>query len=105
MTKYLESTVPGDVNTWRRANEIRLLNTDPPEARVFEVEKKVYPDGLVVETPTAQFDIVMTDPMQTIPLVDPVTYEPTGETFTAGEFAVMATSLYFWKARERDGAV
>lgn len=102
-TLYKETIVPGEVVSWHRADRIVLLNTDPPEARIHEVERKTYPDGRVIDVPTAQFDIEMTDPDESIPLVDPVTFEPTGQTFTAGQFAVMATSLYFWKARQRDG--
>ena len=103
MTKYLETTTPGEVNSWRRAVEIRLINQDPPLALIYEVERTVYPDGFQRDISTAQFDIVMTDPGLQIPMVDPETYEPTGATFAANEFFAMAASLYFWKARQRDG--
>jgi hypothetical protein len=102
-TKYLETTIPGEVNSWRRVDEIRLKNIEPPMALVYEVERTVYPDGFQRDIPTAQFDIEMTDPTQEIPLVDPVTFEPTGQTFQAGAFFAMAASLYFWRARQRDG--
>ena len=104
-TLYKQSTIPGEVTSWRRACEIRLINIEPPEARTYEVERTVYPDGYTRDEPTAQFDFTLTpeNMAQEIPLVDPETYEPTGQTFTAGQFALMATSLYFWQARQRDG--
>lgn len=104
-TKYLRNVITGDVDSWRRASEILLINSEPPEARTFEVERTVYPDGFIRDIFTAQFDFTLTPEKSAtvIPLVDPETYAPTAQTFTAGQFALMATSFYFWQARLRDG--
>ena len=105
MTKYLETVVPGEVTSWRRASEIRLINSEPPESKTIEVERTVYPDGFTRDVVTAQFDFTLTpaNSVVEIPIVDPETYEPTEQTFTTGQFALMATSFYFWQARNRDG--
>lgn len=107
MPKYLETTIPGEVNTWRRASEIRLINSEPPESKTIEVERTVYPDRFTRDVVTAQFDFTLTPEKAAIeiPIVDPETYEPTEQTFTTGQFALMATSFYFWQARNRDGSV
>lgn len=99
MSKYLESTVPGEVHSWRRANRLELVNSDSPEVRAHIVDRTVYPTGEIIDRNATQMDFVMTDPTVEIPVIDPETYEPTDQTFTAGEFQLMATSMALWMMR------
>lgn len=102
MSLYKESTVPGEVHSYRRANRVELLNTDPPEARVFAVDRVTYPTGETVERNPVQLDYQLTDPAVEIPLIDPDTYEPTAQTFTAGQFWLMAASVALWLMRKNE---
>lgn len=99
MSKYLESTVPGEVHSWRRANRLELINSEPPEVRAYVVDRTVYPTGEMTDRNEVQMDFVMTDPTIEIPVIDPETYEPTEQTFTAGEFSLMAASVALWMMR------
>lgn len=99
MALYKESTTPGAVHSYRRANRIELINSDVPEARVYAVDRVTYPDGVVLERNPQQIDYALTNPAQIIPIIDPETYEPTAQTFTAGEFYVLAASVALWLMR------
>ena len=99
MSKYLESTVPGEVHSWRRANKLELINSEPPEVRAYVVDRTVYPTGETTDRNAVQMDFVMTDPTVEIPIIDLETYEPTEQTFTAGEFQLMAASVALWIMR------
>lgn len=98
-----ETVVPGEVRSYPRANKLELLNTDPPEARIFAVDRTTYPTGEVVDRNPVQLDHVLNDPTVEIPLIDPDTYEPTDVTFPAGQFALMAASVAMWKIRQYKG--
>lgn len=100
---YKETVIPGEVHSYRRANRIELLNSDPPEARVFAVDRVTYPTGEVFERNAVQIDYQLTDPADLIPVIDPITYEPTEVTFTSGEFQIMAASVALWLMRQQDG--
>lgn len=99
MSLFLESITPGEVHSYRRANEIHLINTPIPEARVFSVERTTYPTGETVDRNLVQLDYRLTDPTIQIPIIDPDTYEPTEVTFSAGQFALMAASVALWLMR------
>lgn len=103
MSKYLETTTPGEVRSYPRANKIELLNTDPPEARVFAVDRTTYPTGEIVDRNQVQLDYVASDPTVEIPLIHPDTYEPTESTFTVGYFQLMAESVAMWRIRQHKG--
>ena len=98
-----ETVIPGEVRSYPRATHVELINTEPPEARIHAVDRTTYPTGEVVDRNPVQLDHVMTDPAVEIPLIDPETYEPTEQTFTAGQFQVMAASVAMWKIRQHKG--
>lgn len=98
-----EIVIPGEVRSYPRANRVELINTEPPEARIHAVDRTTYPDGTVVDRNPVQLDVIMTDPAVEIPLIDPETYEPTEQTFTAGQFQVMAASVAMWQIRQHKG--
>lgn len=104
MPNYNESTTPGDITTWRRSRQIILDNphVGAPQATCYETDLTVLPNGEYVEKSVGNLTHVMDDPTLEIPLVDPTTMEPTETTFTAGEFALWATSVYLFLARQRD---
>lgn len=99
MSLFLESTTPGEVHSYRRANEIRLINTPIPEARIFVVDRTTYPTGETIDRNPVQLDYRLTDPTVQIPIIDPETYEPTEQTFSAGQFQLMAASVALWLMR------
>jgi len=99
MSLFLESTIPGEVHSYRRANEIHLINTPIPEARVFAVDRVTYPTGETIDRNPVQLDYRMTDPYVQIPIIDPETYEPTEQTFPAGQFYLLAASVGLWLMR------
>lgn len=102
MSLFLESTTPGEVHSYRRANEIHLINTPIPEARVFVVDRVTYPTGETVDRNSVQLDYQMTDPTVQIPIIDPETYEPTETTFPAGQFQLLAASVALWLMRQQE---
>lgn len=98
-----ETVIPGEVRSYPRATHVELINTEPPEARIHAVDRTTYPTGEVVDRNPVQLDHVMTDQTVEIPLIDPDTYEPTEQTFTAGAFQLMAASVAMWKIRQHKG--
>lgn len=103
--KYREEVAEGQISTWRRARQIVLDNPHEgaPQATCYETDLTVLPNGEYVEKSVGNLTHVMDDLVLEIPLVDPDTLEPIATTFTAGEFALMATSVYLFLARQRDG--
>ena len=87
------------MHSWRRANRVDLIHSDPPEVRVHVVDRTVYPTGEVLDRNPTQVDYVLTDPTVDIPVINPETYEPTEQSFTAGEFQLMAASVALWMMR------
>jgi hypothetical protein len=104
MPLYKQETVPfeGTITKYQRAELMCLYNTDIPRVECHEQTREIYPDGSIRNTPGEKLVYDVTDPMVMIPLVDPVTYEPTEVMFPAGQFALMAASVYLWRARIRD---
>jgi hypothetical protein len=102
MPKYKESTSSVDINTWRRATHMILWNEDLPRVEIHDEDLTVLPDTSTVNKYVGKLDYVMSDPLAEIPIIDPVTFEPTEQTFTAGDFYTMAASVYLWLARQRD---
>jgi hypothetical protein len=66
---------------------------------VYSVDRTRFTDGSIGDKLGPQFDCRLYDPAHEIPLIDPTTYEPTEATFTAGQFALMASSLALWMMR------
>lgn len=98
-----EIVIAGEIRSHPVAVKVELIHAEPPEARVHIVDRTTYPNGEMVDKNPVQIDHVMTDQLLEIPFVDPETYEPTVNTFTAGEFALMATSFAMMKIRQNLG--
>ena len=98
-----ETVEVGEVRSHPVAIKVELIHVNPPEARVYVVDRTTYPTGEVKDRNPVQLDHVMTDPGLEIALIDPETYEPTNVTFPAGQFAIMAASVAMWKIRQHKG--
>lgn len=96
MSKYKESSDTVDKNTWNRASHIILWNSPIPKIEVHHEEKTVFSDGSSNSNYLGQLNYEMFDPSIEIPIIDPETYEQTEKTFTAGQFALFAASVYIW---------
>ena len=100
---YKESIVAGEMTTWRRLSHGSIYNEPVPRIELFDEDRSVLPDGRVINSPVPySLGYHMTDPSVAIPLIDPTTYEPTGQTITAGEVWLAMASVYIWLARQRD---
>ncbi len=104
MPLYKQEEVPfeGTIIKYQRAELMCLYNNDIPKVECHEQTREIYPDGSIRNTPGEKLTYELTDPTLMIPMVDPSTYEPTETSFPAGQFALMAASVYLWLARIRD---
>lgn len=104
--KYREEIIEGQISTWRRARQMVLDNPLDyyPSVTCLESQATRLPDASAIEKFTGNLSHTMDDPELVIPMVDPDTYEPTEITFMAGEFALMAMSVYLWLARQQDSS-
>ena len=100
MAKYQQTTGSAATETWQRASQIILWNEPTPRVEIHHERKTQYSDGLAVTEYLGQLSHSMTDPSLEIPLIDPATYTQTETTFTAGEFATMAASIYIWLSEQ-----
>lgn len=100
---YQENIIQSEMTTWRRLSYGSIYNEPTPRIELFDEDRSVLPDGRIINSPVPQsLSYLMTDPSTEIPLIDPSTYEPTGETITAGEVWLHLASVYLWLARQRD---
>ena len=106
MPLYKQSEVPVDgvVIKYTRAELMCLYNNEIPRVECHEQERSIYPDGSIRNAPGEKLIFEMTDPSVLIPIINPETYEQTEATFSAGQFALMAASVYIWMAMNRDAA-
>lgn len=104
--KYREEIIEGQISTWRRARQMVLDNPHNavPQATCYETEITVLPSGDYMEKSVATHAYALTDTTVEIPVIDPETYEPTAQTFTAGEFQLMAASVALWMMRGSNNA-
>jgi hypothetical protein len=104
MTKYKEetSTVAGEKLEWRRASVIHLYNEDTPRIEIQHEKRTVYPDGNSRNDYLWVLNHTMSDAALEIPLVDPDTFEQTETKFTAGQFALMAASIYVFLDKQAE---
>jgi hypothetical protein len=102
MASYNQRVTEGEITSWLRAYKIELHNTEPPILECYEQDRTVIPDGTIINRSTDVLKYTMTDPTDTIPLIDPDTFEATEDHFTAGQFWLMAASTYMFLARRRD---
>ena len=97
------AVLTGTVTTYQRAELLVLRNDDPPKIECHEVLRTVYPTGVTTNVPVGILTHTVSDMTLEIPLIDPATFDPVpGQTFTAGQFYLMAASVYMHLARERD---
>lgn len=103
MSKYKQESGTAGSQSWLRASHFILWNEDVPRVECHHEKRTQYSDGKTINEYLGQLSHVMTDPTVEIPFVDPDTFEQTETTFTAGQFALMATSIYVWLAEQADG--
>lgn len=101
MADYNESTVAGQ--TWQRAYQIVIENTrgSAPVIRFDEERVIALEDGTEVRKPLGNLAVSF-DPTASIPLLNPLTGEPTGGTITHGEVYAILYSAYIASALARD---
>lgn len=101
MSTYIESTVTGQV--WTRCNQIAIDNRrgSTPTVRFEEERVAVLDDGDEMRKPAAGMTIDF-DPARQIPLLDPTTGQPTGNSTTYGAVYAILYSAYIAAAQERD---
>ena len=101
MSTYIESTVTGQV--WTRCNQIAIDNRrgTTPTVRFEEERVVVLDDGDEMRKPAAGITLDF-DPARQIPLLDPATGQPTGNSTTYGAVYAILYSAYIAAAQERD---
>ena len=105
MPLYNQSDTPitGSVITYQRAELLVLRNQEPPVLECHESLRSIYPGGEVRNQSLGILRYVSEDMDEEIPLIDPATFEEVpGQSFTAGQFYLMAASIYMHLARQRD---
>ena len=101
MSTYIESTVTGQV--WTRCNQIAIDNRRgiTPTVRFEEERIALLDDGDEMRKPAAGITLDF-DAARVIPLRNPTTGEPTGQTTTYGQVYGILYSAYIAAAQERD---
>ena len=100
MSNYNEVTAEGVA--WTRCNLVEIENGLAAEKRIsFHEQRVVALAGKNFTEPTSAL-LVPFDPAETIPLVDPSTNLPTGETTTHAEAYRILHSAYLQAAMARD---
>lgn len=101
MPDYHASTVSGA--RWRRWRRIVIENPRNalPSATVLEEEIMVVGDESI-DRPIGNLSINLSNPNEIIPLRDPVTWEPTGQSMTLGELYAAIGSACWKAALDRD---
>lgn len=102
MSKYKQTIDTATAETWRRASHMTLFNETIPRIEIHHEDRTELPDGTGFSKYLGSLQHIMTDPTIEIPFVNPDTYEQTEQTFTAGEFALMAASVYIWLAEQAE---
>lgn len=101
MSHYKEETATIDKKTWKRASHIVLYNETSPRIEIHHENKTLFSDGTTKSDYLGQLNYTLTDPTILIPLINPETYEQTETTFSAGEFELLAASVYIWLAENQ----
>lgn len=109
MANYKEESVTG--NKWRRCRTIHIDNNFGTTPRIVFMEQDVvnlggeyvFKDVHPVHPTGANATLIVNfDPTTSIPIYDPVTLEPTGETTTHMDVYKLLFSAYLHAAKERD---
>ena len=105
MSDYQQSAVTG--TKWRRACRINIDNPLNGAPSILFAEEEVISLGETTPPIThlvSNVSTVFSDPTLEIPLRDVTTWEPTGQTITAGALYQAIASVYWKLATERDAA-
>lgn len=104
MPDYNESQVAGHV--WQRAHQIVIDNVrgTPPTIRFDEERVVAFEDGTEIRNPLGSL-VVPFDPAKQVPLLNPLTGEPTSTSISHGEVYAIIYSAYIAAASERDAAL
>lgn len=103
MPLYQEETLDG-VTKYRRALAISCANpaNAAPSIAFQEEDLVVMPDGARFSKFAGSINVEMSDPDLEMPLVNPLTGESLGATFTAQQLYLMLGSAYLYFASLRD---
>jgi hypothetical protein len=100
---YAEQDIAG--KRWQRSHRVTITNPYGGGAAVaFDEEQVTEFDGVVSTKPGGVLTCYF-DPAAEIPLINPVTLEPTGETMPQSVAYVLLFSLYVQLAQARDAAI
>lgn len=102
MPNYKEAPVSG--TQWQRCNQVVIDNPYGGVPTVSMREEMIVTlngDRFSRSAPGLTFAF---DPSEVIPLLDPTTGQPTGQSVTAGSIYVALASMYAMKAAQRDAA-
>ena len=104
MSDYKETTLAG--TAWNRCHQITIENVrnTPPAVHFAEERVIALDDGQEIRQHIGVLDVPY-DPAKAIPLLDPATGLPTGESTTYGAAYVILYSAYIAAALERDAAI
>lgn len=102
MSEYKETSVIGQKFT--RCHTINLSNprNGLPSAQFSEEEVIVLGENDMISRPVGGFTVMMDNPMASIEIRNPMTYEKTGQTITFGEIYAILFSAYWDSAEKRD---
>lgn len=100
---YKESAIQG--STWTRCRAVTIVNPHPSTGQTqmayFQEEKAISFDSTVLLADRGSCGVAF-DAQASVPMLDPQTGEPTGQTFTHAELYKMLFSLYMEAAKKRD---
>lgn len=100
---YQETTINGEVKTWRRAHTLTILNpyNRIPTIKCDEEDLAMLPDGRMMVVNNTVVESAFTDPAKEFPLIHPATGQVIG-TAMYQDLYVLLSSLYLHLAGERD---
>lgn len=100
---YQESQIQG--STWTRCRTVTVINphssTNQTPMAYFQEEKAVAFGDTVLLSDRGSCGIAF-DESASVPILDPQTGQPTGQTFTHADLYKMLFSLYMDTAKKRD---
>lgn len=104
LPQYAATTETGTISKRRRADTCILYNplVGNPRVEFFEQQVMTLPDGETIVTPTETLSLEVADQNLPVPLLNPVTLQPTGKTISAAEIELILVSLYIMMAQARD---
>ena len=106
MSNYREENSSGEIISWRRAYEIRILAPfrQAPKAQFNEEDLTLLPDGRTMVTNNTSVECIFDNPERIINAVNRETGEVVGQ-FPIGLLDAMLTGIYLEEAQKRDSYV